>query len=398
MAKMKLVVLSLIVVLAGCGKSEPLPRTPFQKALARMPAMIMGLETRPLKMKGFVFNNIEHTRDVRGLVIEPIEKEEPRLHWLYAMGNNLDSSISKVLPLGKWDHTQLLNPTTWKWNIFDVANDHEAISSTADMEEYIEWMNRHNFQVINRQYATVMQRTGRHVDSDVFGSGVVIGPDGVVFIERSIPTDNSTEPAFRLYTGEGQSLMSIPEIYEVSSKLPEDAFTSMVLNLETSVSTHNQLSQDYWHGIPIGYPLESGQTIEYLGFGRPKTLTWLGIAHTTKNNRHGLQFELLYTSEEEAKKDLPQLKKAISQAKGRFTKKDWWKQDMRLLEPTFVQEGKFVSIWSDYDMDPQVREKIEKIDMTYKEAESLWLDDVPALVDFLYKLDRHDYGPFWQNY
>jgi hypothetical protein len=397
MAKVKFIALMLIVALAGCGLSEPLPRTPFQKALARMPAVIMGLQTRPLKMKGFVFNNIEYTRDVRGLVLETIENEEQRLHWLLAMGNNLDSSVSKVLPLGKWDHTPMLNPTTWKWNIFDVANDHEAISSTANMDDYIDWMNRHNFQVINRQYATVMQSTGRHVDSDVFGSGVVIGPDGVVFIERPIPSDNSTEPAFRLYTGEGQSLMSIPEIYEVSSKLPSDAFTSIVLKLESSVDKHNQLSQEYWNGVPIGSPLSNEQTIEYLGFGRPKTLTWIGIAHTTKNGRHGLQFELLYSSEEEAKNDIPSIEKAISKAKGRFTKKDWWKQDMRLLEPTISQDGKFITIWSDFDMDPQVRQKIEKNDITYKEAESLWLDDVPALVDFLYKLERHDYGPFWQR-
>lgn len=397
MAKIRLVALALVVALAGCGQSEPLPRTAFQKALARMPAMIMGIQTRPLKMKGFVFNNIEYTRDVRGLVIQTIEKEEPRLHWLLGMGNNIDSSVSKVLPLGKWDHTEMMNPTTWKWNIFDVSNDHEVICSTADMDKFIDWMNRHNFQIINREYATVMQSTGRHVDSDVFGSGVVIGPDGAVFVERQIPSDNSLEPAFRLYTGEGESLMSVPEIYEVTSKLPENAFTSMVLKLESSVSKHNQLSQEYWHGIPIGSPLDPEQTITYQGFGRPNTLTWMGVSHTTKNGRHGLQFELLYTSEDEAKKDMPKLTEAIAQAQGRFTKKAWWTQDMRLLEPEIKQDGKFISIWSDFDMPPQTREKIEKNGMTYKEAESLWIDDVPALVDFLYKLERHDYGPFWQK-
>ncbi len=395
MAKVRFFALAAIIFLASCGSKEPLPRTPFQKALARMPAIIMNTEMRPLKMKGFVFNNIAYTKDERRLVVETIENEENRVNWLLSMGHNIGSSVDRVLPLGKWNHTELMNPTTWKWNIYDISNDHEVICSTTDMEKFIAWMARHSFEVINRQYATVMQRVGRHVDSDVFGSGVVIGSDGAVYIERQIPSDNTIDPAFRLYTGEGQSLMSVPAIYEVSSRLPENAFTSMVLKLDTSVSRHNQMSQDYYGGIPIGVPLEPDQTTKALELGRPESLKWLGIAHTLKNGRHGLQFQLLYNSEEEAKKDLPDLEKSIDQSLGRFTKKNWWKDDLYLMKPEFTQDGKFISIWADFDIDPKWRDKIEKLDLTQKESTEVWLQEVRALYDFLDKLERHDYGPFW---
>jgi hypothetical protein len=395
MAKVRIAIIAVAVFLASCGPGEPLPRTPFQKALARMPAMIMGLEMRPLKMRGFVFNNVEYTKDERYLVLEKIEDEKTRVDWLLSMGHNIGSSVDRVLPLGKWNHTDVMNPTTWKWNIYNLSNDHEVICTDANQEEFINWMNRHSFQVINRQHATVMQRAGRHIDSDVFGSGVVIGPDGAVFIERQIPSDNSLEPAFRLYTGEGQSLMSIPEIYEVTSRLPQDAFTSMVFKLDSSVSKHNQLSQDYWGGIPIGVPLDPAQTITALDLGRPDTLAWIGVAHRIKNKRHGLQFELMYASEDEAKNDLKPLERAISESVGRFTKKNWWIDDLYLMKPEVSQEGKFISIWADFDIDPKWRGKIESLQLTQKESTEIWLQEVRALFDFLDKLLRHDYGPFW---
>jgi hypothetical protein len=396
MAKIRTAIVTLLVLLAtGCGSSEPLPRTPFQKALARMPSMIMGLEMRPLKMKGFVFNNVAYTKDERRLVLQKIDREEPRLNWLLSMGHNIGSSVDRVLPLGKWNHTDLMNPTTWKWNIYDISNDHEVICSDANMDEFITWMTRHSFQILNRQYATVLQQVGRHVDADVFGSGVVIGPDGAVYIERQIPSDNTLDPAFRLYTGEGQSLMVVPEIYEVTSRLPENAFTSMVLKLDTSVSKHNQQSQEYWGGIPIGVPLEQEQTVSALNLGRPKSLTWMGVAHILRNGRHGLQFELLYSSEEDAKNDLVPLQIAIKESMGRFTKKNWWKEDLYLMEPEIKVDGKFISIWADFDIDEKWRDKIEKLDLTQKESEEAWLEQVRALFDFLDKLQRHDYGPFW---
>jgi hypothetical protein len=191
--------------------------------------------------------------------------------------------------------------------------------------------------------------------------------------------------------------MSIPEIYEVSSRLPENAFTSMVLKLDTSVSKHNQLSKDYYQGVPIGVVLDPDQTIKALELGRPKTLTWLGISHTVKNGRHGLQFELLYDNEEDAKNDLAPLEKAITESIGRFTKKNWWKDDLYLAKPQVKQDGKFISIWSDFDIDPKWRTQIESLTLTPKENTEIWLQEVRALYDFLDKLDRHDYGPFWQR-
>ncbi len=393
----RLFAIALVLLFSGCGQaSRPVPANPFQKALDRMPAKIMGLKLRPLKMRGFVFNNIKETARSRKLQTWPLLAEDELKQWLLGMGHNIPSSTDSAVDLGVWRHTEVLNPSTWAYNCFDITRDHEVIATDANLKDFETWMVRHNFDVVEREPALYLMQSGFHRDAVVFGSGIVAGPDGVMFICREVPTDGSLPWAYGLYEGNEESLLSVPEIAELTSKLPTDLYTGLALRLESSVSEHNQKTVKDDTGM-LGQPLTPEQTSGALDLGRPKTLKWVGIAHVKEGGKHGLKFELLYENDAEARRDTAKLAKAIEIWQGRFTKKNWWKDDLRLGAPIITTQGKFTTIWAPFNIPTDIEKKLETQNMTDKEKTELWFE-VRALFDFLDKLDRRDYGPFWQGY
>lgn len=386
-----------MLFVSGCnGSDRPYPTNTFQQALDRMPKKIMSLSGRPLRMKGFVFNNIRHAAKSRNLSYWPVANTEEIKDWLLGMGHNVGSATDAAVDLGNWRHTEMLNPTSWIWNCFDVTKDHEVIKSEAPIQAFVTWMERHNFEVKAREPAIVLSQAGFHRDSVVFGSGTVTGPDGVTFINRDVPEDGTIIPAFEIYSKDGESLLAVPEIRELSGRMPDDIFTGFVCKLDSPVSIHNQITFKDDTGMS-GVPLTADQTIETIKLGRPKTLGWFSCAHLVKNNEHGLSWEFLYDSEEEARKDLPNLAQAIETIKGRFTKKSWWYEDLHLNKPEITQEGKFVKIWATFNLAPDIKEKIQTLKMTSEEKKELWFD-VRALFDLQDKFLRRDYGILWQNY
>lgn len=388
--------LILIAFASSCGQaSRPVPVNPFQKALDRIPAKIMGLKLRPLRIRGFVFNNIKETALSRRLPTWPLLAENELKQWLLGMGHNIPSSTDSAVDLGVWRHSEMLNPSTWSYNCFDITRDHEVIATSANINDFETWMVRHNFDVVEKEPALYLKQDGFHRDAVVFGSGVVVGPDGVMFICREVPTDGSLLWAYGLYNDE-ESLLSIPEITEITSKLPTDLYTGLVLKLDMSVSDYNQQTVKDETGM-LGQPLTLEQTSEALELGRPKTLKWLGIAHAKVDGKQGLKFELFYENETEAAKDSGNLSNAIKYCQGRFTKKNWWKDDLHLGSPTITTKGKFTTLWAPFLINDETKKKLETLNMTKEEKTELWFE-VRALFDFLDKLDRRDYGPFWQGY
>jgi hypothetical protein len=388
---------AVLLMLSGClGSNRPYPVNTFQKALDRMPKQIMSVPGRTLWMKAFVFNNIKLSAKSRNISTWPLADTEEIKDWLLAMGHNVGSATDAAVDLGNWRHTEMLNPTSWDWNCYDVPKDHEVIKSEAPIQAFITWMERHNFEVKAREPAIVLSQAGFHRDSVVFGSGTVTGTDGVTFINREVPEDGTIIPAFEIYSKDGESLLAVPEILELTGRMPDDIFTGFVCKLESSISNHNQITIKDDTGMS-GVPLTADQTIEAIKFGRPKTLTWFSCAHLIKNNEHGLSWEFLYDSEEEAKKDLPNLKQAIETAKGRFTNKSWWYEDLHLTKPEITQDGKYIKIWASFNIAPEIKEKIRTLNMTKEERKELWFE-VRALFDLQDKFLRRDYGILWQNY
>ncbi|HOO96818.1 MAG TPA: hypothetical protein PKV16_05430 [Caldisericia bacterium] len=395
------VIVISILLLASCGETRVTkiePTNPMQEALSRMPASIMELESRPLKMKAFIFNNIELTARDRGLPTWHQITDEELIHWILSMGHNMPSSIDTVVDLGKWRHTEFLNPSTWKMNAFDYTRDHEVIFSKADSDEYLTWMLRHNFEVYTSDYAIYLRvERMHHRDAYAFGSGVIKADDGATFICREIPTDGTLDGAYGIYTGESQSILAYPDLFEVSAAVPDDAFTSIICRLETSISKHNQVTSADKTGFS-GVPLEEEQTIWAIENGRPEGLLWFSASHIKRDGHHGLLWSLVYDGEETATADLPKLQGAIATATGRFTKRMWWSEDLHLSTPEFVQNGNKIDIWAEYDIPEPERAKIESLEMTDQEMEELWLQYVRGVFDIFDKLERHDYGVFWQGY
>jgi len=357
----------------------------------------MSLNLRPLRMRGFVFNDIRKTGESRNLPNWIQLSEGDLKNWLLGMGNNVSASVDSVIDLGVWRHTEVLNPSTWVYNCYDITRDHELIMTEANMDEFQTWILRHNFAIVKTQPAVYLEKTGYHNDSNVFGSGVVYGNDGVVFIEREIPPDQSSKMAYNLYLDEEKSLLSVPEIELLTSRIPNDYFSSLVCKLSTSVSEYNIVTKTDSSGM-LGQPLSPDDTAKVLELGRPKTLNWFSVTHTTRNGEHGLSWELMYESEDEAKKDLPNLKRAIKECKDSTRdKRLWWSEALHLNPPTITTEGNFIKLWATFKIPADVKQKIESNNLTPDEKKSLWFD-VPALYDVLTKLHGRDYGILWQGF
>ncbi|MEZ4812139.1 MAG: hypothetical protein R2883_01375 [Caldisericia bacterium] len=378
--------------------TEPMPTNPIQQALSKMPLSIMDLPGRDLKMKAFIFNNIELTAKSRNLANYMLVNENEQISWLFKMGHNVTSSMNSVIDFGKWHHTEFMNQTTWKMNIFDYTRDHEVVFSKSDKDEFLTWMLRHNFEVFKSEPAlTLKPGSVYHRDAYVFGAGIVQGEDGATFICRELPTDGTVDDALAIYEGTMGSLLSDPEIYEISSRIPEGAFSSMICKLDTSYAKHNQVTTADSTGFS-GVPLTDEQTVWVSVYGRPKELTWFSASHITKDGHHGLLWEFQYDTPEAAEADLTPLTDAIAGAKGRFTEKNWWSEDLYLNAPEITVDGKIITLWSEWIIPIEEKQKIESGEMTEEEKETLWFKYVRSIFDLFDKFERQDYGPLWQGY
>jgi hypothetical protein len=387
-----------VVGCGGSGISEPNPTNPMQTALSKMPLSIMDIPSRTLKMKAFIFNNIELTAKSRNLPTYIQHTEEEQIAWMFGMGHNITTSMSSVIDFGKWHHTDFMNQSTWSMNIFDYVRDHEVVFSKSDKDEFLTWMLRHNFEVFKKDPALTL-KTGRvfHRDAYVFGAGIVQGDDGATFICREVPTDGTVDAALGIYEGTAGSLLSDPDIFSVSSQVPKSAFSAMVCKLETSVSNHNRVTTKDDTGFS-GVALSEEQTIWALENGRPSELSWFSVSHITRDGHHGLLWKFQYENPENALADVEPLRDAITTAKGRFTKRNWWSEDMHLESPEIVNEGNITTVWSEWIIPAEEKEKLESGNTTEEEMETLWFEYVRSIFDLFDKFERQDFGPLWQRY
>lgn len=392
----------LVTVIAGCGgKSrvdEPTPINPMQEALSKMPLAVLELPGKPLKMKAFLFNNIDLTAKSRGLTTQHIRHEEEQIAWMFAMGHNITTSMSSVIDFGKWHHTEFLNQTTWSMNLFDYTRDHEVVFSNANGDDFLAWMLRHNFEVfVSEPALTLKPSRVHHRDAYVFGAGIVYDDEGATFICREMPTDGTVDSALGIYQGTEYSLLGNADIYELSADVPEDAFSAMICRLETSISSHNQITTTDTTGFS-GVPMTEEQTIWITENGRPEELSWFSLSHIIKDGHNGLLWKFRYDNEQSAIDDVELLTKAINTAKGRFSDENWWTSDMHLEPPEINRSENVITVWSEWIIPDEPKQKLESGNMTDEEQKTLWFEYVKGLFDIFDRFERQDYGPLWQRF
>jgi len=395
-------ILAMCLIFAGCGGQprveEPEPVNPLQEALSRMPMAVMKLEEEPLKMKAFLFNNIDHTAKSRGLTTQHIESEAEQIKWMFSMGHNITSSMSSVIDFGKWHHTEFMNQTTWSMNLFDYTRDHEVVFSNANQDDFLKWMLRHNFEVfVDEPVLTLKPNRVHHRDAYVFGSGVVQDDSGATFICREVPTDGTVDSALGIYKGTEHSLLGDEDIFKISAVVPDDCFSAMICKLDTSISNHNQVTTKDTTGFS-GVPMTEEQTIWITEYGRPEELSWFSVSHVIQDGHNGLLWKFHYNSEQSAIDDVNLLIKAIETAKGRFSGDSWWTSDIHLQPPEISRNENVINVWSEWIIPEEIKYKLESGEMTDEEQETLWFEYVKALFDIFDRFERQDYGPLWQRF